>query len=84
LLEVLGSLQLNAAEGCRRVLAYLEFCLNRRLYPLCLLPGTFPRLGLVLGLRETAYGLAAPVFCLNTGDVEEHDPCLLDPVNPEL
>jgi hypothetical protein len=64
------------------VLPYVEACLNRELYPLCLLPGLFPRLGLILGMRETAYGLAVPVLCLQTGQVEEHDPYLLDPVDP--
>jgi hypothetical protein len=66
------------------VLAYLETCLSRELYPLCLMPGEFPRLGLVLGMRETAFGLVAPVLCLATGKVEEHDPLLLEPVDPVL
>lgn len=70
-------------EKVIHVLAYLQTCLERGLFPLCQLPGEFPRLGLVLGLRETAYGLAAPVLCLSTGEVEEHDPLLLDPYDPE-
>lgn len=65
------------------MLAYLQSCLGRGLYPLCQLPGPFPELGLVLGLRETAYGLVAPVLCLKTGKVEEHDPLLLDPYDPQ-
>lgn len=64
------------------MLTYVQDCLDRDLYPLCLLPGLFPHLGLILGLRETAYGLAAPVLCLATGRVEEHDPLLLDPCDP--
>ncbi len=64
------------------MLAYVEACLARELFPLCLLPGLFPQVGLILGLRETAYGLAVPVLCLSTGAVEEHDPMLLDPYDP--
>lgn len=65
------------------MLTYVQACLDRELYPLCLLPGLFPRLGLILGLRETAYGLTVPVLCLTTGQVQDHDPLLLDPFSPE-
>ncbi len=65
-----------------RMLTYLQSCLGRQLYPLCQLPGHFPRLGLVLGLRESTYGLVVRTLCLSTGEVEEHDPLLLDPYNP--
>lgn len=64
------------------MLTYLQACLRRKLYPLCQLPGYFPRLGLLLDVRETAFGFAATVLCLSTGEVEEHDPCLLDPYDP--
>ncbi|HEY8347647.1 MAG TPA: hypothetical protein VIL07_10295 [Symbiobacteriaceae bacterium] len=64
------------------MLPYLQTCLQRQLYPLCLLPGNFARLGLVLGLRDTVYGPVAVVLCLATGEVEEHDPFLLDPCDP--
>lgn len=64
--------------------AYVQACLDRRVYPLCLLPGLFPQLGLVLTMRETTKGPTAQVLCLSTGQLHEHDPSLLDPYNPDV
>lgn len=82
----------NEKQGilsCKRVdgmvvplFTYTQTCLERGVFPLCLLPGVFPQLGLVLSMRESAYGPVVRVLCLDTGTVEEHDPLLLDPVDP--
>lgn len=64
------------------ILTYVHTCLERGLYPLCLLPGLFPQLGLILSMRESPFGPVVRVLILATATVEEHDPFLLDPVDP--